>query len=65
MKPLGFLLLLLAPALGGCTTQWFGSAASPTPGKVYVVGGYSGQHAIWLCPVDGDDTPCTRVEIQE
>lgn len=63
MRILGFSLLLCA--LCGCSTTFYGSAPSGVAGQVYVVGNDVTRHAIWLCPVDGDDDECTPVEIEE
>ena len=63
MKLLG--LLFLTAFMGGCVTQMTGSAPAATPGRAYVVGGSSGEHAIWLCPTQGSDEKCSVVEIQE
>jgi len=56
---------LLLCALCGCSTTFYGSAPSGVAGQVYVVGNDVTRHAIWLCPVDGDDDECTPVEIEE
>lgn len=56
--------LLLATT--GCSVFFHGSAPAPG-GKVYVVGGkqgfFSTSSTVWLCPAQGNDSPCEKVEV--
>lgn len=53
-------------ATTGCSVYFHGSAAAPG-NKVYVVGGQQGffttSSSIWLCPAQGNEAPCEKVEV--
>jgi hypothetical protein len=57
---------LLALATTGCSTYFYGSAPAGD-GQVYVVGGKQGfftnKATVWLCPADGSQAECERVEV--
>lgn len=53
-------------ATTGCSVYFHGSAPAPG-GKVYVVGGKQGffntTSSIWICPAEGDQATCEKVEV--
>ena len=56
----------LALLAGGCSVYFHGSAPAPD-GSVYVVGGKQGffgtKSTVWLCPAEGSQADCQKVEI--
>jgi hypothetical protein len=58
--------VLLATASTGCSVYFHGSAPA-SEGGIYVVGAKQGfmttKSTVWLCPVDGTQAKCEKVEV--